>query len=205
MGTVESASVRDERFQCAEAIVELRGDRVYKRRIEKRYRVRALDLRLRRERTKSEAKLLSEARRRGVPTPIVLDVDVDDSVLVLERLEGALAREVITEALSERIGELVGVLHQSGVIHGDLTTSNLIAGKDGRMYFIDFGLAFVDSSTEARGVDVHVFFQSLAGTHESYEQLKAAFSQGYQRTFPQARQVLTRVEEIERRGRYVDR
>lgn len=197
--------MQDARYQCAEAIVELRGDRVYKRRLEKRYRVRALDLRLRRERTKSEAKLLSEARRRGVPTPIVLDVDVEDSVLVLERLEGALVREVLTEALSARIGELVGVLHRSGLIHGDLTTSNLIAGTDGRLYFIDFGLAFVDSSTEARGVDVHVFFQSLAGTHESPEQLRAAFSQGYRRTFTHAQQVLTRVEEIERRGRYVDR
>jgi TP53 regulating kinase-like protein len=203
MDSLANSPVPEVRFQCAEAIVELEGDRVYKRRIEKRYRVPALDVRLRRERTKSEAKLLSEARRKGVPTPIVFDVN--EYVLVMERIEGALAREVITVAISERIGELVGLLHRSGIIHGDLTTSNLIAGKDGRIYFIDFGLSFIDSSTEARGVDIHVFFQSLEGTHESYEHLKAAFARGYLRTFPQAPQVLQRAEEIERRGRYVER
>lgn len=197
------AAREKERFQCAEAIVEIEGEFVYKRRIAKRYRVNELDRRLRKERTKSEAKLISEARRKGVPTPIIFDVS--EYVLVMERIDGALAREVITEPISERIGELVGILHRSGIIHGDLTTSNIIVGGDDRIYFIDFGLAFVESSTEARGVDVHVFFQSLQGTHESSAELKAAFTKGYKRTFPQAAQVLKRVEEIERRGRYAER
>ena len=200
MSTVgtDHAAKEKEWFQCAEAIVEIDGALVYKRRIEKRYRVDELDKRLRKERTKSEAKLISEARRNGVPTPIIFDVN--EYVLVMERIDGALAREVITEPISERIGEFVGILHKSGIIHGDLTTSNIIVGK--RIYFIDFGLAFVESNTEARGVDVHVFFQSLQGTHESYDELRAAFTNGYTRTFPQAAQVLKRAAEIERRGRY---
>ena len=200
VGTANAAKEK-EWFQCAEAIVEIEGDLVYKRRIEKRYRVNELDKRLRKERTKSEAKLISEARRKGVPTPIIFDVN--EYVLVMERIKGDLAREVISEPISERIGEFVGILHKSGIIHGDLTTSNIIVGD--RIYFIDFGLAFVESNTEARGVDVHVFFQSLQGTHESYERLKAAFITGYKRTFPQAAQVLKRVAEIERRGRYAER
>jgi TP53 regulating kinase-like protein len=203
MSSVGKARAAKERFQCAEAIVEIEGDLVYKRRIAKRYRVNELDKRLRKERTKSEAKLISEARRNGVPTPIIFDVN--EYVLVMERIDGALAREVITEPISERIGEFVGILHKSGIIHGDLTTSNIIVGGDDRIYFIDFGLAFVESNTEARGVDVHVFFQSLQGTHESYEELRAAFTEGYKRTFPQAAQVLKRAAEIERRGRYADR
>jgi len=203
MSSVGKARAAKEWFQCAEAIVEIDGDLVYKRRIEKRYRVNELDKRLRKERTKSEAKLISEARRNGVPTPIIFDVN--EYVLVMERIDGALAREVITEPISERIGEFVGILHKSGIIHGDLTTSNIIVGGDDRIYFIDFGLAFVESNTEARGVDVHVFFQSLQGTHESYEKLRAAFTKGYKRTFPQAAQVLKRAAEIERRGRYAER
>jgi TP53 regulating kinase-like protein len=203
MSSVGKARAAKEWFQCAEAIVEIDGDLVYKRRIEKRYRVNELDKRLRKERTKSEAKLISEARRNGVPTPIIFDVN--EYVLVMERIDGALAREVITEPISERIGEFVGILHKSGIIHGDLTTSNVIVGGDDRIYFIDFGLAFVESNTEARGVDVHVFFQSLQGTHESYERLKASFITGYKRTFPQAAQVLKRAAEIERRGRYAER
>ncbi len=193
----------NERFQCAEAIVELKGDLVYKKRIEKRYRVREIDERIRKERTKSEAKLISEARRKGVPTPVIFDVD--EYELVMERVDGNLAKEVIGADVSERIGEFVGILHKNGIIHGDLTTSNIIVGKDNRIYFIDFGLSFIESSTEARGVDVHVFFQSLKGTHESHEQLKESFITGYKRTFSGAAQVLKRAEEIERRGRYVER
>jgi Kae1-associated kinase Bud32 len=138
-----------------------------------------------------------------VPTPIVFDVT--EYELVMERIDGQLAREVIDEEISEQIGEFVGILHKNGIIHGDLTTSNIIVGNDNRIYFIDFGLSFFESSTEAQGVDVHVFFQSLKGTHEANEQLKASFITGYMRTFARAAQVLTRVEEIERRGRYVER
>jgi len=190
-------------IQCAEAIVELKGDLAYKRRIEKRYRISEVDERIRRERTRSEAKITSEARRRGVPTPIIFDVR--DYELVMERIEGDLVREVITEMLSERIGKLVGILHKNGIIHGDLTTSNIILGTDNILYLIDFGLSFIESSIEAQGVDVHVFFQSLCGTHESHEQLKESFIKGYMSTFPDAAQVLRRVTEIEQRGRYVER
>ena len=190
-------------IQCAEAIVEIKGDLVYKRRVQKRYRVKEIDERIRRERTKSEAKLISEARRKGVPTPIIFDIS--DYELVMERIEGDLAREVIDEDISKRIGEFVGILHKNGIIHGDLTTSNIIVSRDNAIYFIDFGLSFIESSTEARGVDVHVFFQSICGTHESYEGLKESFIEGYKRTFSGASQVLRRVKEIEQRGRYVER
>ena len=197
--------MNEERFQCAEAIVEIKGDLVYKRRIQKRYRVKEIDERIRRERTKSEAKLISEARRKGVPTPIIFDIN--DYELVMEKIEGDLAREVIDEPISKRIGEFVGILHKNSIIHSDLTTSNIIVNQDdhNHVYFIDFGLSFIESSTEAKGVDVHVFFQSLCGTHESYERLKESFIEGYKRTFSDASQVLRRVKEIEQRGRYVER
>jgi Kae1-associated kinase Bud32 len=190
-------------IQCAEAIVELKGDLVYKRRIEKRYRVREIDERIRRERTRSEAKIISEARRKGVPTPIIFDVH--DYELVMERIEGDLVREVINDTISKRIGEFVGILHKNSIIHGDLTTSNIILGKDNILYLIDFGLSFVESNIEAKGVDVHVFLQSLCGTHDAHEQLKEAFIKGYLSTFPNAAQVLRRVTEIEQRGRYIER
>jgi TP53 regulating kinase-like protein len=190
-------------IQCAEAIVEMGDDLVYKRRIEKRYRIKEIDERIRRERTKSEAKIISEARRKGVPTPVIFDIR--DYELVMERIEGDLVREVIGRDISEQIGEFVGILHRNGIIHGDLTTSNIIAGRDNTLYMIDFGLSFFESSTEARGVDVHVFFQSLGGTHASHEQLQKSFIAGYRRTFPDASHVLKRVKEIEQRGRYVER
>ena len=190
-------------IQCAEAIIEFKDGLVFKRRIRKRYRIKEIDERIRRERTRREARIISEARRKGIPTPVILDIF--DYTLVMERIEGNLVGEVITPRISERIGELVGILHRNGIIHGDLTTSNLILGSDNILYLIDFGLSSFDSSIEARGVDVHVFFQSLSATCESWKELKESFIKGYTRTLPDATQVLTRVSEIERRGRYVVR
>jgi TP53 regulating kinase-like protein len=67
---------------------------------------------------------------------------------------------------------------------------------------IDFGLSFSDSSIEARGVDVHVLFQTFESTHRYHEQLTSAFCRGYRKGFGQADEVLERVKEIEKRGRY---
>ncbi|HDM35926.1 MAG TPA: Kae1-associated kinase Bud32 [Candidatus Syntrophoarchaeum butanivorans] len=184
---------------CAEAIVDIREDLVYKRRIPKDYRIKELDERIRRERTRFEAKILKEARKLGVPTPIVLDCWRD--TITMEYIEGVQLKDCITEKYSEIAGELVGRLHSGGIIHGDLTTSNMIVSHD-RIYLIDFGLSFYDQTVEARGVDLHVFFQTLKSTHEDYERLIEAFKRGYRRQFDQAEPVLRRVSEIEARGRY---
>lgn len=193
----------------AEAVIERSGDRIIKRRVSKNYRIPELDTRIRVARTRSEAKLISEARRCGVPTPIIYDVDTAEHTIEMEFIEGARMKDVLDLGMSERIGELVGRLHGCGIIHGDLTTSNLIlhsgdGGGDGgdRIYFIDFGLGYFEKNVEAQGVDVHVLFQTFVSTHGD-PGLEEAFSRGYRRTFPDADQVLTRVREIEARGRYL--
>jgi len=184
----------------AEAVITREGDRVTKVRLPKGYRVQALDERIRRERTVMESRIISEARRCGVPTPIVLDVDRFS--LIMEHIEGTKLKEVIDPELSEMVGELVGRLHACGIIHGDLTTSNMILKED-KIYFIDFGLAFHDRSLEAQGVDVHVFFQTVESTHDRSEELVEAFLRGYAKTYSRAGEVLKRVREIEARGRYL--
>jgi len=189
----------DLKTSGAEATIESRDGYVVKQRIPKRYRVEGVDERLRRERTKSEAKLISEARRCGVPTPIIYDVT--DYDIVMEYIEGPQLKHVLDVELCKRIGELVGRLHTSGIIHGDLTTSNMILSR-GRIHLIDFGLAYFDQSTEARGVDVHVLFQTFESTHDEHETLINAFIKGYTKTFDRAREVIQRVREIESRGRY---
>ena len=185
----------------AEAVIERYDDQVIKRRVAKNYRIPELDSRIRASRTRNEAKLISEARRCGVPTPIIYDVDVAEHAITMEFIEGPRLKEVLNLHLSEEIGELVGRLHSCGIIHGDLTTSNLIK-NDGRICFIDFGLGYFEKSVEAQGVDVHVLFQTFVSTH-SDSGLEEAFSRGYKRTFADADQVLARVREIEARGRYL--
>ena len=183
----------------AEAVINLEENTIIKTRIEKRYRLKEIDENIRRERTRTEARLISEARRCGVPTPIIKDVS--DFEIRMEYIDGIALKNIITPDLSELTGELIGRLHSCGIVHGDLTTSNLLF-RNGKLFLIDFGLASLDKSVEARGVDVHVFFQTLESTHENDEELIAAFKKGYSRTFENAEKIIERVEEIEARGRY---
>jgi Kae1-associated kinase Bud32 len=183
----------------AEAVIALEGNTIIKTRIEKRYRLKEIDENIRRERTKTEARLISEARRCGVPTPIIRDVA--DFEIRMEYIEGTALKNIVNPSLSQETGELIGRLHTCGIIHGDLTTSNILY-KDGKLFLIDFGLAYLDKTLEARGVDIHVLFQTFESTHENYEELIEAFKKGYEVNFHDAGKVFERVEEIESRGRY---
>ncbi|ADI74503.1 Mn2+dependent serine/threonine protein kinase [Methanohalobium evestigatum Z-7303] len=185
--------------QGAEAIVLQEEGIIIKERIQKRYRIKVLDDKIRKERTRAEARLISETRRLGIPTPIIYDIQ--NFKIEMEYIDGEPLKNVINPELSKRVGELTGLLHNGGIIHGDLTTSNLIL-KDGRIYFIDFGLAFIDRTIEAQGVDVHVLFQTFESTHEDHEKLINAFCDGYRQKYILADKVLKRVKDIEKRGRY---
>ncbi|MCU0632932.1 MAG: bifunctional N(6)-L-threonylcarbamoyladenine synthase/serine/threonine protein kinase [Methanolinea sp.] len=184
----------------AEAVVTISGDAVEKRRVRKPYRQDALDIRLIAERTRAEARLISMARRSGVPTPVIRDATPD--TLVMERVKGRLLKETLCEPDLNEAGKTVGMLHSAGIVHGDLTTSNMIM-RASRCVLIDFGLSMVSGELEARGVDVHVLFQTLESTTDASPELIQAFCQGYRSTFCGAGEVLQREREIERRGRYL--
>lgn len=184
----------------AEAVITLEKGVVKKHRLAKSYRQPALDERIRQERTLREARITSDARKHGVLTPIICDVSRFE--LKMERIVGETLKDIINQELSEMVGETVGRLHRGGIIHGDLTTSNMILSR-GRICLIDFGLSFYEKTVEAQGVDVHVYFQTLESTHDRPRELMEAFVAGYMKTNPQAEAVLQRVKEIKARGRYL--
>lgn len=179
-----------------------------KDRIKKGYRIKELDIKLRKQRTKREADLLSEARRIGVKTPAVLKTK--ETKLFLELIEGRLVRELIPELdrkelgkLMKTLGKKVGKLHVNDIVHGDLTTSNMIKKEDG-LYFIDFGLGFVSSSVEDKAVDLHVLKEALKSRHnEVWKTCFSAFKKGYKKVDEkEAKEVLKRLKVVEKRGRY---
>jgi TP53 regulating kinase-like protein len=184
---------------------------IRKHRIPKSYRIELLDQALRGERTIHEARLLNAARRAGVHTPIVFDVDPEESTIIMEFIAGERLKELlpkVTPSLRRRyfrqIGEAVAHLHQHRICHGDLTTSNLILHASRKIYFIDFGLATNTQSLEDFGTDVHLLRRALLSTHYAHwKECFRAFMSGYQTAYGEgAGEVFRKVRAIESRGRY---
>lgn len=193
----------------AEANLYLEGDSVRKERIPKAYRVKELDEVLRLGRTKHEAKLISLARRAGVATPFITDVDASSCTIEMSFIKGKQVKKLLpTLSKDERrrlcaeIGRCAGRLHTFHIIHGDLTTSNMIMHGE-TIYFIDFGLGEVSEAVEDKGVDLLLFKKALHSTHFKYEkECWEGFVNGYSEAYEGHEDALTRLREIERRGRY---
>jgi TP53 regulating kinase-like protein len=156
---------------------------------------------------------MHEAKKAGVASPTVFLVDVKNATIIMEYIDGKQIKELLEETsgterqrLCFEIGGLVGKLHEYGVIHGDLTTSNIILDQGGKIYFIDFGLGEKTKEIEARGVDLHLMKRALQSTHFRFaaECLDAVF-EGYCNILETevSKRALDKIEEIERRGRYV--
>ncbi len=180
---------------------------IQKCRLPKAYRRPELDARIRRERTRQEAQLLIEAGSAGIPTPRLLDVHLGQSTLQLEPIEGDQLRIVLergppeTLDLCRAFGKLVGRLHVAGIVHGDLTTSNVIRRAD-ELVLIDFGLAQRSQELEDRGVDLHLVERTFESSHPGRPELLAAFRDGYAAELPEAAAVFGRMDDIKARGRY---
>lgn len=190
------------------------GKVVVKHRISKRYRIPEIDEGLRGSRTVLESKLFADAKRAGVPTPVIYEVDQVGMRIVMEFVEGKQVKLVLEKLkpaarrrLCRLIGRQVARLHRAGIVHGDLTTSNMIQTRGGKVYFVDFGLGEFNPSLEARGVDLHLLRRALQSIHfRITDEAYRAVMSGYRREFGEgAGEVIKRAEEIERRGRYVAR
>ncbi len=187
---------------------------VIKVRIPKEYRPEALDMKIRTYRTVHEPQLMHEAKVAGVPTPLVYIVNVPEASITMQYIEGKQIKQMINNAsedsrreLCVSIGELIAKLHRQGLIHGDLTTSNMILNPEGKIFFVDFGLGEKNSEVEARGVDLHLMKRALQSTHyQFWEECFRNVLAGYSSVLgtEAAEKVYLKIREIERRGRYVE-
>jgi len=183
---------------------------VIKKRLPKEYRGPELDSHVRSYRTLHEAQMLHHAKMTGVSTPILYGVDLRETWLIMSFIDGPRMKEAIAsgdpavERALEVVGEYVGKLHRNDIIHGDLTTSNVILSRDSGVFLIDFGLSFYSAEVEDKGVDVHLMKRTLLGFHHAKaEECLRAFLMGYRAVMGRdAAAVLKKVVEIERRGRY---
>lgn len=112
----------------AEAIISLNKKTILKDRIKKSYRLPELDEKLRRIRTKKEVNLLEKASNL-IPVPRI--IKYESNRIELEYIKGKKLAEYLDiskekNKIAELIGENIAILHNSDIIHGDLTTSNMI-------------------------------------------------------------------------------
>jgi len=185
---------------------------VAKRRVPKAYRLPELDRSLRQARTKLEARLLREGRMADVPTPLVYDVDLapGSCILTMEYIEGEQAKRLLNRLplaearkLSRQIGESIGRLHRGGIVHGDLTTSNMLLRR-GTLHFIDFGLGAMTGELEAQGVDLRVLKEAFGSTHAHIGKCFDEMLKGYTSEYKSGAEAVERMKEIAARGRYTD-
>ena len=170
---------------------------VLKDRIPKGYRISEIDDKIRKARTKEEAKLLSDAKRAGVKTPVLYDINLQEKSILMEEIDGQMVKDIINEDLAFRIGEEIAKLHSADIIHGDITTSNIML-QDDKLVFIDFGLGRYSPLDEDKAVDLLVLKKSLQSI--DYNLAVKYFDcvlKGYGR-----QDMVNKISDIESRGRY---
>ncbi len=196
----------------AEAVVArtdfLGRDAVLKTRVAKGYRHPDLDGHLRTSRTRTEVRVMREARSAGVRSPVVYDADLREGSITMEYVHGTSVKTILTEhperadEICARIGEMIARLHRNNISHGDLTTSNMILGDDGEMYLIDFSLGDTRVDIEAMGVDLHLMERAFTSAHSDIGGAFDIIIDSYRKHMPDADKVLARVEDIKSRARY---
>ena len=179
----------------------------------KAYRHPKLDLKIRQSRTGREAQIMHEAKGSGVPTPLIFMVDMTSTTITMQYIEGSRVKDLLYFLSSKKrmhlcfqIGQLIGRLHRNRIIHGDLTTSNMIISETGKLFFIDFGLSEHSEELEKRGVDLLLMKRAFYSTHYlfAFECFKAV-TEGYAMEIGEeaCKNVVERVNKIAKRGRYV--
>ena len=189
--------------QGAEARLFLEDGKIVKNRFRKSYRISEIDEKLRGSRTRREAKVLGKLGHIKFASPRLLKNDEKENI-IMEKIEGDLVKDVLDKnykKLAGDIGKKIAFLHNNLIIHGDLTTSNMIINNE--VYFIDFGLSFFSQKAEDRAVDLHLLKEALESRH--YKIWKSCFDlilESYKKNAKGSIETLNRLDTVEKRGRY---
>ncbi|XP_073962715.1 TP53 regulating kinase [Choristoneura fumiferana] len=208
-----------------------------KERFEKKYRQPELDTAITKERIKNEARAIVRCKTAGVKTPSLYLVDFDRRRIYMQHFEDSITiKDFIInvfkkheqngsgdglnslDKVSVLIGQTVRKLHDNNIIHGDLTTSNMLLVQKNEnvdehdakwlqienleLVMIDFGLSFIDSSTEDKGVDLYVLERALISTHNDYPDIFTKILNAYKSySKNNVKEIISKFEEVRARGR----
>jgi Kae1-associated kinase Bud32 len=181
---------------------------VYKQRVVKGYRHPSLDRSLQTSRIKNEVRLMLEARKAGIPVPVIYSIALSENRIVMEEIPGVRVKDALedlplerAEAICRMVGQIAAKLHSNDIVHGDLTTSNMLLDGD-RIVVIDFSLGSRSSELEDKGVDMHLLEEAFHSAHYRRSELYETVKDSYVNAYSGGAEVLKKVIEIEKRGRY---
>ncbi|KAL3150614.1 hypothetical protein ABBQ32_000420 [Trebouxia sp. C0010 RCD-2024] len=184
---------------------------IMKQRFRKKYRHPVLDTKLTVGRLNQEVRSMLRARKTGVLTPCIFFVENDAATIFMERIDGQSVRDVLLsgnltpadiDALLQKIGHLLATLHDGGLIHGDLTTSNMLVRKsDGAVVLIDLGLSFNSTIPEDKGVDLYVLERAFTSAHSKQTEMFDTLMTSYKKHSRQWSAVFNKFAEVRMRGR----
>lgn len=194
------ANIFDTEYLGMHAIAKVRSA--------KAYRYPELDRRIRSHRIKSEARLMKDAREMGVRTPFIYDIDLINCVITMEYIPGEKIKDLLdkepekAETICKMIGEALAKLHNGGISHGDLTTSNMIMMPGGKICFIDFSMGSSNIETEEMGVDIRLLERAFSSSHPRLENAYGVLIEEYCVWKKDSDKVMNKIKEIKDRGRY---
>ena len=182
---------------------------VLKVREAKPYREEGPDLKILKERMRTECSLLSRAKKAGVRTPLILKIEPEKFSITTEFIEGpTLKQELLGKpknagALCALAGKNIALLHAADLVHGDLTTGNIIAHA-GRLVFLDFGLGSISAKTEDKAVDILVFKKTFMSTHFALAGKWKYVERAYAQNYAKGKEALKQLAKVEARARYYE-
>lgn len=187
---------------------------IVKERFVKSYRVSTLDQKLTQRRMSQEARSMARCVRHGIRAPAVYLIDFQRRLIYMENItDGVLLKEYIQQhdpttdkdkllSLVSLIGRILAEMHDIDVVHGDLTTSNMIYHPaTHELTLIDFGLSFVSGLAEDKGVDLYVLERAFLSTHPNTEELFKALLENYSKSSTNSKAVIEKLDEVRLRGR----
>lgn len=214
---------------------------VIKHRFSKKYRHPLLDRKLTKERTKRERRIIEKiANRSKMLGQYMPKVAWSDSSTILmseikncETLYDFMMREPTkVKSLGLLIGQCIAELHNLGIIHGDLTTSNLLLvskqnkdidtsskkikvddslGDSHVVIPIDFGLSTGSTHPEERAVDLYVLERAFLSTFFSDSEFFNTILEQYLQHIDESTceplgkaKIVERLHEVRARGRKSD-
>ncbi|KAG0051430.1 TP53 regulating kinase [Gryganskiella cystojenkinii] len=193
----------------------LQRQAIIKERFAKAYRHPTLDKKLTSRRVVQEARCLNRCQKALIDTPTVYMVDIENSLIYMEFIEGISVREFLVtdegqtaesqKRVAQEIGTALGKMHNIDVVHGDLTTSNLMMRGVRDSYesvvLIDFGLSYVSNLIEDKAVDLYVLERAFTSTHPNTEVMFAQILEAYGESGKASKLILKKLEDVRMRGR----